>query len=118
MMLVTLGIISLKCLSSFIMTGLILRSWVLDGMLNIPPRSWETRPLTLGFAPSVKIGACLDMKYSTWRYEYASVSKFRIIGWKNEDVVGVVSIRLLDSELSLSILSNSLLFVSLCSVIC
>lgn len=50
----------------------------------------------LEIAPSVKIGTCLDIKSSAFRFEDVPLSKFKILGCKNEGGVGVVSIGLLE----------------------
>lgn len=99
----TLEIISLSCLSSFAMMGLIPGSWVLCEMLNILSRSWETGPLILGVAPSVKIGACLNMKSPVWRSENGPVLKFRVLSCKIKDEVGIFSTYLLKLEHNASI---------------
>ncbi|CAI9299855.1 unnamed protein product [Lactuca saligna] len=54
----------------------------------------------------------------TGHSEDAPVSKFRILGCKNEYGVGIISIGLLDYELSLSIISNNIILVSLFLLIC
>lgn len=82
-----LEIMSLNCLSSFAITVLIPVSWVLDGMLNIPPRCWEAGPPELGVAPCFKIGACLEMKSPAWHSKDAPISKFKGMGYKTEDEV-------------------------------
>lgn len=63
------------------------------------------------------MGACLDMKSSAWHSKDAPMSKFRNMGWKIEDWVGIVSADLLKFKPNASILLNSLLMVLLCSMI-
>lgn len=60
-----LEIISLSCMSSIVVYGLIPGSWALDKMLNIPPRCRDTGTPILGFSPYVKMGAYPDMKSPT-----------------------------------------------------
>lgn len=88
------------------------RNGALHRMLNIPTRSWAVGPLVLAVAPSVKIGMCLEMKSANWCSKDARFLKFKIMGYKNESEVGVVSIVLLEFELSFFILSNSIFLVS------
>ncbi|CAI9280779.1 unnamed protein product [Lactuca saligna] len=86
-------------------------------MLNIPIRSWEAGPPVLGVSPSMKIGVSLKMTSSGWHSEDVPLSKFKILGCKNEGEVGVVSIGLLDFKLNISIVSNNILLILPCSVI-
>lgn len=86
-------------------------------MLNISPRSLEIGAPILGVKSSMKIGASHEIKSLNRRSEDAPVSKFRILGCKNKDMVGVVSIGILDSYLSLPILLNNMLLVSIFLVI-
>ncbi|CAI9259192.1 unnamed protein product [Lactuca saligna] len=104
----TLKIISFKFLSSPAMTSLILGSWVLNRILNIPPRSWEAGPPVLTVTPYVKMVTCLHMKSLAWCSEDVLVSKFRTLGCKTEEEISLVSIGLLESEHKFSILLNIL----------
>ncbi|CAI9297112.1 unnamed protein product [Lactuca saligna] len=94
------------------MTGPIPISWALGRMLNISTRSWAVGPPVLAVAPFVKIGMHLEVKFVSWCSKDAPILKFKIMGYKNERRVGVVSIGLLEFEISFFILPNSILLVS------
>lgn len=64
----------------FSIIGIIPTFWLLDGMLYISQRCWETWPIIMGVIPSMKIRASLGIMYPIWRSKGAQDSKCKILG--------------------------------------
>lgn len=65
----------------------------------------------LGDATFVKFGAYLGTISLVWSFEVAPTSKFKIMGCKTKNGVGVVSTYILESELNFSIFLKNILLV-------